>query len=47
MEHSGGVCLMSSCDSRYGHNFIAVLKLLRCVLICQKVVGDPTYVTCT
>ena len=43
-KHCGGLYLLPSCDARYGYNFIAAMKLLRCCMICQKVVGDTVYI---
>jgi hypothetical protein len=43
-KHSEGRTLITPCDSRYGYNFIAMLKLLREVTVAQKAVGDPAYI---
>jgi len=43
-KHSKGRALVTPCDSRYGFNFIAMLKLLKEVETCQKAVGDPAYI---
>jgi hypothetical protein len=43
-KHSQGWGLVSPCDSRYGFNFIAMLKLLQEVQTLQKAVGDPAYI---
>ena len=43
-KHAGGRALCTPCDSRYGYNFISMLKLLRMCAVCQKAVGDPAYI---
>jgi hypothetical protein len=42
-KHATGT-LVTPCDSRYGFNFIAVLKLLTQVVSLQKAVGDAAYI---
>lgn len=42
-KHSNRRSLVTPCDSRYGYNFIAMLKLLKEVKVAQKAMGDAAY----